>query len=175
MITIKKAVEDDYRVLSALAVSTFVESHGHSAAEADITHYVESRLNAIALKEALADIKNNYYIFYRDEQPVGFSNIIFNTPAPVDIPGDNTAKLERIYFLQSHMHLGLGQQLLNFNIALAKQYHQSGIWLNVWVENLPASRFYKRNGFIVIGSLDFYISNNHVNPNDVMYLTFNNN
>lgn len=172
MFTIKKAGEVDYLVLTDLAAQTFRESHGHSAAANDIAHYVKSRLNAAVLKASLTDNRNNYYIFYKDGQPAGFSNIIFNVAAPVDMPVENTAKLERIYLLQSHYHLGLGQQLLDFNIALAKQYHQSGIWLNVWVENLRALRFYKRNGFVVIGSLDFYISDSHVNPNHVMLLAF---
>jgi ribosomal protein S18 acetylase RimI-like enzyme len=66
--------------------------------------------------------------------------------------------------------LHLGQQLLDFNINLIKENNQAGVWLFVWQENERAINFYIKNGFVVIGSFEYKISENHSNPNYQMLL-----
>ncbi|MEO6707056.1 MAG: hypothetical protein ABIN04_14540, partial [Ginsengibacter sp.] len=66
--------------------------------------------------------------------------------------------------------LKLGYNLFEFNRNLARTNNQKGIWLFVWKENERAIRFYKKNGFEVIGNFDFKISETHSNPNYQMLL-----
>ena len=58
------------------------------------------------------------------------------------------------------------------NVELSKKHGQLGIWLNVWVENQKAIRFYTKCGFKNVGSYDFKISENHTNPNHVLFLEY---
>ena len=83
---------------------------------------------------------------------------------------ENITKLERIYLLKEFY---LGAELFEYNVRLAKENNQKGMWLFVWVENERAVNFYKKNGFVIIGSHDFKISETHSNPNHQMFLGFN--
>jgi len=74
--------------------------------------------------------------------------------------------------LQEHYGKNLGADLFNFNILLSKKNKQKGMWLAVWTENQRAINFYTKNGFTIVGSYDFKISENHSNPNHIMYLEY---
>ncbi len=171
MTAIIKAAENDAALLTTLAAITFKESHGHSAPEEDIKNYIAEKYNAAVFIQALSDPKNNYHIIYHEDKPAGFSNIIFDCPYENNLQ-QHIAKLERIYILQEFYNLKLGLQLFQFNVELAKQNQQSGIWLYVWKENARAINFYTKAGFKIIGSYDFKLSATHSNPNHQLMLEF---
>jgi diamine N-acetyltransferase len=166
---ITKATEKDTTVLVTLATSTFIQSHGHSAPAADINNYIAEKYNEAVLKEELNNPQNIYHIIYHNEKPAGYSKIIFNQ-AYENSPVQNITKLERIYVLEEFLNLKLGLALLQYNIALAKQNQQTGLWLYVWKENTRAFNFYTKAGFIIIGSYNFKISATHANPNHQLLL-----
>lgn len=82
------------------------------------------------------------------------------------------AKLDRIYIDEKYLDKKLGQVLFDFNLEIARQNNQKGIWLYTWIENQRAIKFYKKNGFVIIDEKDFKISNRHSNPNYIMYRSF---
>ena len=108
---------------------------------------------------------------YHDDEPAGYSKIIFNVPH-YNIESSNVTKLDRIYLLEKFHGFGSGFELLNFNIELSVKNNQSGMWLFVWKENHRAVRFYEKTGFKIIGSYDFKISETHSNPNHQMFLKY---
>ena len=171
MTSIVKASEKDFQLLSEIATLTFIESHGRSAKQEAINIYVTEKYNENIFKEELSDAKNIYNIIYYDNNPAGYSKIIFDTPYP-DSKIKNITKLERIYLLKKFYNLKLGSALFHFIIDLSKRNDQMGMWLYVWKENERAVNFYKKNGFVIIGSYDFKISETHSNPNHQMLLLF---
>lgn len=171
LVSIRKAAEEDARLLSAIATTSFIESHGHSAPAADIQAYVAEKYNPAVLQQELQDPNNIYHLLYYQDQPAGYSKIIFNTPYP-DSPDQNTSKLERLYLLQAFYNLQLGAALFEFNVNLMKENKQAGAWLYVWKDNQRALRFYQKAGFVITGSHDFNISETHSNPNHRMLLRF---
>jgi len=166
-----KATVENARLLVAIGESSFIDSHGISAAKKDIDEYVALKFNVKTFTEELQDFNNHFYIIYHNEIPVGYSKIIFNYSNP-NIDKKNVAKLERLYLLKEFHHLKLGIELLNFNIEVAKTHNQTGMWLFVWTENTKAFNFYTKVGFKIIGSYDFKLSETHSNPNYQMLLTF---
>ena len=171
MISIVKAKEEDYQLLTEIGKATFLESHGHSASKANIDQYVSEKYNHDAFRYELSDPQNIYHIIYYKQQPAGYSKIIFNAPHS-NIKEGNVTKLERIYLLKEFYSLKLGAELLKFNIELSRQNKQAGMWLFVWKENPRALNFYKKAGFEVIGSYDFKLTETHSNPNHQMYLKY---
>lgn len=171
MISIIKATEKDFQLLSELAKLTFIESHGSSAESEDINFYVTEKYSDDIFKQELSNSKNVYHIIYNDKRAAGYSKIIMDCPYP-DSRIHDIAKLERIYLLKEFYDLKLGLELFNFNVDLSKQNNQTGMWLFVWKENQRAVNFYKKNGFAIIGSHDFKISETHSNPNYQMFLKF---
>ena len=174
MTSIVKATGKDTPLLSEIATLTFIESHGRSAGQEDIQIYVTRNYNENVFKEELSDAKNIYHLIYYDNNPAGYSKIIFDIPWPGS-KVKNITKLERIYLLKKFYNLKLGSALFHFNIHLSKRNNQAGMWLYVWKENERAVNFYKKNGFAIIGSYDFKISETHSNPNHQMLLLFEHN
>jgi ribosomal protein S18 acetylase RimI-like enzyme len=171
MTSITRASEKDAPLLSTIAKLTFIESHGSSAKPEDINTYVTEKYTNTIFKKELSDSKNVYHIIYQDEIPAGYSNIIFDQPY-TNSPVQNITKLGRLYILEEFYNLKIGSALFQFNINLAKENNQMGMWLYVWKENQRAVSFYKKNGFQIIGSHDFKISETHSNPNHQMLLSF---
>lgn len=166
-----KANTKDAALLSELAELTFRESHGHSAGAKDIDTYVKEKYTTGIFRNELGSEKNNYYFIYHNDQPAGYSNIIFNAPFPGS-EYTNIAKLDRIYLLKEFYGVYLGTELFDFNIDLAKQHGQTAVWLYAWKENKRAVHFYTKKGFVIVGSYDFIISPSHSNPNHQMLLKF---
>jgi ribosomal protein S18 acetylase RimI-like enzyme len=171
VISIVKARKKDFQVLTDIGKQSFIESHGSSALAEDIDSYVSKNYINDAFIKELSNPKNIYYIIYYGKQAAGYSKIIFNTPHP-NIPIENVTKLERLYLLKEFYDLKLGPELFNFNLEFSKQNNQAGMWLFVWTENHRAINFYKTNGFKIIGSHDFKISETHSNPNHQMLLSY---
>jgi GNAT superfamily N-acetyltransferase len=171
MIKIERATITDTKLITDLAIRTFIESHGHSAPIADIDAYILNKYSEATIESELADPGNIFHIIYYADQAAGYSKIIFNRICPL-IASNNVTKLERLYLLKKFYDHKLGAGLFGFNNNLSIQEGQEGIWLYVWKENQRAVSFYKKAGFEIIGSADFKISETHANPNYIMYLKY---
>lgn len=171
MISIERAAINDVQLLTQISKQTFIESHGNSAPASVIESYIKKNYSIEALSNEINNITNIYHIISFKGNPAGFSKIILNN-SHANIPSLDVTKLERIYLLQKFYGLKLGEELLNFTIALSKQSSQKGMWLYVWKENKRAINFYTRSGFEIIGSYDFKLSEDHANPNHQMLLTY---
>ena len=169
MTSIIRATEADSLALSELSKQTLIESHGNSAPEKDLNQYILENYNEEIIKAELRDPANIYHLLYYNDELVGFSKIIFNVSYKEGV-GKNMTKLQKIFILKKVYDLKLGLELLTFNINLVKKNDQIGVWLYTWIENERAIKFYKRNGFKIVGSHDFKISEDHLNPNHIMFL-----
>ena len=78
MFSIVKAGPGDASLLMQLGTDTFLESHGHSAAQKDIDEYANAAYSREKMTEELTDQENQYYIIYNEDQPAGYSKIIFD-------------------------------------------------------------------------------------------------
>ncbi len=170
---IKKASLVHAQELRTLAIDTFLESHGHSAAPEDINQYLDSKFTLENLQKDLSDQKNLYYLVFSNDELVGYSKIILNTSYN-KITTNRSCKLERLYVLQKFHGTQIGPLLMDFNVQLAKENKQIGMWLYVWTENNRAIRFYDKYGFKKIADTEFQISRNHSNPNFILYRSFEN-
>ncbi len=171
MNNIVKANLEDSKMLSKLAESTFIESHGNSASEQDIQAYIKSKYNEEVVRDELNDDRNIYHIIYYKNKAAGFSKIIHNATHP-NINSTNVTKLERLYILKDYYDQKLGLELFKFNINLSKENNQVGMWLFVKKENERAIKFYQNAKFKIIGSHDFQNSETHSNPNHQMLLSY---
>lgn len=171
MIDIQKATVKDAELIAQLGKQTFYESHGHSASEADIDTFVSKYYTTKVVAKEFDNPNIEYNLIKYNDTVVGFSKIEISSPDK-NIREQNVTKLARIYLLKEYYGQNLGATLFNFNIELSKTKNDKGIWLHVWVENEKAVRFYKKNGFKIVGEHDYEISKTHTNPNHVMYLEY---
>jgi len=171
MLSINKATIKDAKVLSKLSIAAFLPAHGHSASKEVIDNYISANFSAENFIKELANSDFQYHLIYYKEELAGFSKVIFNSQNQF-IKDTNATKMERLYLLEKFYNLGLGKELLNFNIQLAEKNKQAGIWVFVWIENTKAIGFYKKRGFKKVGNSDFVLSPTKSNPNHNLYLKF---
>ena len=166
---LRKALTADLEKLAVIARKTFMETHSESAPLAILNAYLDEKYTIEALAADLDDPANYYAVLEEEGELIGFSKVTYSSICPV-LDGKNKTKLDRLYVLQSHYGLGLGYQLLQFNIELAKENNQAGLWLFTWTENHKAIAFYEKTGFEIVGSYLFKLNEERSNPNHIMYL-----
>jgi ribosomal protein S18 acetylase RimI-like enzyme len=171
MLLINKAKIKDAVLLSKLSVAAFLPAHGHSASKEIIDNYLTANFSKENFIRELSNPDFQYHLIYYKDKIAGFSKVIFNAENK-SITDKNATKMERLYLLKEFYNLGLGKELLNFNIQLANKNKQSGIWVFVWTENTKAIAFYKKMDFKKVGNHDFVLSPTKTNPNHVLYLEF---
>jgi ribosomal protein S18 acetylase RimI-like enzyme len=171
MITIKKANEEDCRTIAEIGKISVGDAHRASCSAEDMNAFLELNYNENSVREELKDAGNLYYLIEYNNVPAGFSKIVLNDQHP-NIERSNVTKLDRIYLLKEFHGLKLGWELMNYNIQLAKQNSQSGIWLFTWIGNKKAIEFYTKLGFKIIGNHHFKVTETHYNENHHMFLDF---
>jgi len=171
MISIVKATASDVQTIVTIGKISVEEAHRSSCDATVLGQYIEKNYNTQSIQEELNDDKNIYHILHVDDKPAGFSKIILNVVHP-NILQKNSTKLDRIYLLSDFFDRKLGFELLQFNINLAKNNNQSGMWLFTWIGNTRAINFYFKHGFQIIGSHNFKVTETHYNMNHQMLLSF---
>lgn len=161
---IRLAEVSDVQQLAELGRITFLESHGHSASEADIQSYVAEKYTAEIIHADLVSRNSICHVVEVDGRMIGYTKVILQA-ACQEREGEQLTKLERLYFLSSENGKGYAQQVLDFLVDFSKGNGDWGMWLYVWKENHRALRFYEKSGFSPIGEYSFPISATHSNPN----------
>lgn len=162
-IEIRKALLSDAKILSEVAVPSFLIAHELSAPKTEIDYFITQNYQVQHFEKELQNEANHYFLIFWEENIAGYSKIIFNNQTGI-------AKLDRFYFLKDFHGKGLAKNLLSHNIELSKKMQQSSLQLYTWVGNERAIAFYTKNGFQIIGAYDFPISPNRKNPNHLMEL-----
>jgi diamine N-acetyltransferase len=171
MISIRRALENDCAAIAHIGRLSVADSHRGSSSEEDMNAFLDRNYTPEAIREDLEDAHNLYYVIRYNDAPVGFSKIVFDARHPA-IEAAHVTKLDRIYLLKDYYGLKLGLELLNFNIDLAKNNNQSGMWLYAWIGNERAVRFYQKVGFEIIGLHQYYVNERHYDESHHMLLSF---
>lgn len=167
---ISRATEKDAKEILPVAVSSFLDAHGHSASQKEIEHYMNENFGVAKLETELANPNNIFFVTKKQREVLGYAKISLNTPNP-NISEEKTTKLERLYIHKKAYGTGISKALLSHSIDFAKTHQQKIMWLHVWVENKRAISFYQKMGFTTVGHYEFKLSENHYNPNFVMSKT----
>jgi len=171
MIEIKKATDKDVKTLSIVSRKAFYVPHKDVIPKDIMDNYIRTNFNEENLLKEISNPEFQYYLLYKNDVLAGFSKIIINSKN-IHIKEENVTKMERLYLLEEFYGTGLGQQLFDYILKLAKQQNQKGIWLYVWIKNYRAIDFYKKVGFKKIADYYFPISETETRINDVLYLEF---
>ncbi len=148
--TINAVLESQIEQLVQLARTTFYETFSATNSPKTMEIHLNTIITTDRLLKEWKDPKSKFFFIEEEQVPVGFLKLNFY-PAQSDLNDPNSLELERIYILKSHQRKNLGQQLLNFAIAQAKESRLDYLWLGVWEHNEKALQFYKRNRFEPFG------------------------
>jgi ribosomal protein S18 acetylase RimI-like enzyme len=142
--------------LRSLAIATFYDTYAALNKEEDMLHYLENAFNPQRLGGELQNPLCQYWLALGKDAPAGYLKLNF-CGAQSDLQDPDLLELERIYVGSGHKGQGIGTQLIQKSVEVAKENSLQGLWLGVWEKNEAAIRFYERMGFIKTGFHHFVL------------------
>lgn len=144
-------------VISAIGKKAFRETFGHLFnSKNELTEYLEFIYNPLKLTRSLRKDGNVYLLAFWKDSPVGFAKLKKFSLNP-QIESVSQMELQKLYVLPEFQGLGIGQALMNQVLNLSKEINPDYIWLDTYITNEKAIRFYEKNGFTKCGSHFFVI------------------
>jgi ribosomal protein S18 acetylase RimI-like enzyme len=158
-------------VLTELGAETFVDAHKDSAPAHEIESYLNERYSINSIRKEVTEPANIYHVIEYNGTTAGFSKMMLNSTHP-SLALSNVSKMDQLYLAKSYHGLGLGAELLTFNIEYSKAQSQSSMWLIVWAGNMQAIAFYEKFGFKVLIEERFQLTETHTSPSYIMWLDY---
>lgn len=155
-IEIRPCSVSDVAVLSDISYRTFDETFRPFNTPENMQAYLEKAYTTEKLTKELENPHCKFYFLFVDGQLEGYLKLN-EGGAQTELNDENAIEIERIYLEKSAQGRGLGAELMNFSIKLAKELGRDYIWLGVWEHNEKALHFYTKNGFSKIGEHAFYL------------------
>lgn len=151
---IRRAMPEDVGRLVELATTAFRDTHRGLDDPAEIEDYVSGAFTPEKFEAILQDARSVLLTALCDGVHVGYAHIAQSTPPPC-VSGPAPIELARLYLSQSVIGKGYGSALMNAVHAVARQAGCGTIWLGVYDRNERARDFYKRWGFVDVGTKEF--------------------
>ncbi|HLR52048.1 MAG TPA: GNAT family N-acetyltransferase [Candidatus Avamphibacillus sp.] len=152
----KKCTLEDLHKLQEISYETFNETFRDQNSSENLRIYLERAFNLEQLENELSNISSEFYFVYFKNEVAGYLKININDAQSEEM-GHDSLEIERIYIKNKFQRHGLGKVLFNKALEVAKEHNKKKIWLGVWEKNENAISFYKKMGFIKIGTHSFFM------------------
>lgn len=153
---IKLCTISDSQALLEISYKTFDETFRVQNKPENMDAYLKTNFTAKKLSDELKKPHSYFYFVFHQEAIADYLKLNIGDAQTEEIAG-NTIEIERIYVLKSFQKKGLGKELFNQAIEIAKEVGAEKIWLGVWEKNKNAIQFYEKLGFIKNGQHDFFM------------------
>jgi GNAT superfamily N-acetyltransferase len=155
-IRIRIAGHDDNELLALLGARTFRDTFGPDNTAEDMAVYLAQAFSPGRQAAELADPGTTCLIAEVEEEPVGYARLR-EGPAPDCIPPGRPAEIVRFYSVADWIGRGVGAALMERCLEHARQRGCDIVWLDVWEQNSRAIAFYRRWGFVEVGTQAFVL------------------
>ena len=123
---------------------------------ADLEEYLDYTYSVDKLASSLRKENNVYFLATVDGLPVGFAKVKRHSLND-QLDSVFQAELQKLYVLKEYQGSGVGQALMNTVARFVSSFEPDCLWLDTYVGNERAIRFYERNGFQKAGTHQFTI------------------
>ncbi|WP_137597864.1 GNAT family N-acetyltransferase [Paucilactobacillus kaifaensis] len=153
---IKRVTTADLPALRDISIKTFTDTFGEQNTAANMQAYLDKAYNKEQLLQELETLSAAFYFALVDGELAGYLKVNVDN-AQSESMGADSLEVERIYILPQFKRQGLGKQLINYAIELAKNDNKRKVWLGVWEQNFAAQKFYQFLGFKRESEHSFYM------------------
>lgn len=161
MAYIRQASAADLDLLVELSTRTFLDAYAADNDPFNLEQYVAKAFSKDAIATLLASSQSIILIAYHantaDAPAVGYAHLVEASPVPTLDSAPSPVKLARLYVDQRCIGKGYGSQLMQACLETSTAGGNETIWLNVWVNNPRAQKFYQRWSFQRIGEIPFVL------------------
>lgn len=146
----------DAEVLARVGRESFRDAYGSHSDPADLDSHVQEFFTAGAVRRDMQEHECDYLLATAAGEPGGMAKFLY-AGCPIAGGASNALELKQLYVLAAMQGYGLGRHLLNRLSDIGRERKVAGIWLSAWQDADWAVRFYRNNGFSIVGDTSFAV------------------
>jgi ribosomal protein S18 acetylase RimI-like enzyme len=160
-LTIRRGVVADATALAHFAARTFAEAFGEQTAPDDLNAHLANTYTPALQAAELADPDVITLLALRGDSIVAYAQVRRNGAAPACIDTGDTVEVQRFYADSSVRGAGVARQLMERALDAAIELGGRHAWLGVWQNNERAIAFYRKAGFVPVGTTVYVVGSDH--------------
>ncbi|HNR91441.1 MAG TPA: GNAT family N-acetyltransferase [Dokdonella sp.] len=153
-LVIRRGLPADAAALAAFAERTFVETFAAYNTAENMRVYLAQAFGEDHQARDLADADTTILLATRGETLVAYAQMQ-RSAVPDGVDTRSAIELKRFYVDRSAHGRGVAAELMAAVFATARSHDAEHVWLGVWEHNPRAIAFYRRTGFIDVGTKCF--------------------
>ena len=154
--TIRRGEAADAMALSVLAARTFYETFAADNNPDDLAQYMQLAYGVEQQRGELLDPRIETLVVETGNDLVAYA-MVRESETPDCVTGPAPIELWRFYVRREWHGRGVAQELMTAVEASARARGAGTLWLGVWERNLRAQAFYRKRGFVDVGSHIFVV------------------
>lgn len=154
--TIRRATVADAADLAALATRTFAETFANDATAEDLAAFLKSAYGEAQQTAEILDPEVVTLLGFRADALVAFAQVR-RKDTPDCVLAERPVELQRLYVDRSAQGTGIAAELMRQARDCARASGGTHLWLGVWEHNARAIAFYRKAGFVEVGSHVFMV------------------
>jgi len=148
-----KASATDALRISILLQTVYIETYAVEGVTFEFTHFIAEKFSPERITSIIQKNPNQFVIAYCNQNPIGVAEIILEGHCP--IRKKKVPELSKLYVLKRFNGKGVGYGLLKAAEKMVVANGSEELNLEVYIQNHRAITFYKKQGYISIGHVDF--------------------
>jgi ribosomal protein S18 acetylase RimI-like enzyme len=155
-LSIRPAVASDAADLATLAAETFRDTFAADNDAEDMALHIARAYGPVQQAQELADSNVLTILVTADDRPAAYAQLRKGS-APACVSGAHPIELWRFYVAREWHGRGIARELMRHVDATAHLSAAETLWLGVWERNERAKAFYRKCGFVDVGSHVFMV------------------
>lgn len=156
VIDIRRGVASDDAMLAEFAARTFSDTFAADNRPEDLQSHFAASYGVAQQRKELVDPDVITLLAVSNGGLVAYAQIRRSLP-PACVTQDHVVELHRFYVDRPAHGSGIARMLMSEVRRAVLELGGRHVWLGVWERNARAIAFYKKTGFIDVGSHDFYV------------------
>ncbi|MGN6519038.1 MAG: GNAT family N-acetyltransferase [Dokdonella sp.] len=152
--TIRPGEPADAATLAAFAARSFADAFGAANDPVRLQAFLAETYGVDQQSRELADRDTMTWLAVLDGELVAYAQL-HRGPAPACVGRADAIELRRFYVDRAAHGRGVAQQLMDAVRASARASGARVLWLGVWEHNPRAIAFYRKCGYLDVGSKNF--------------------
>jgi len=156
--TIESAKSIDAARISILLKTVYINTYGENGVSHEFTNFIEKRFSPDYILSQINKRADEIFVAYHKGNIIGVSEVLENRTCPIrkiQLP-----ELSKLYVLQQFIGKGVGSELTKRTENFLRQKGYLELFLEVYLYNPSAIKFYERQGYKIKGEVDFPMEEN---------------
>jgi diamine N-acetyltransferase len=155
-LTIRHATIEDAQLVADISHQTFYDTFASANTKENMDKFLNEQFTKGKLMMEVGAAENIFLLAYWNKDLAGYVKLR-DSRVPVSLGSKNAIEIARIYAMASMIGKGVGKELMQYCIDIARQKEKEYVWLGVWEKNQRAIEFYTKFGFEKFDNTDFLL------------------